>query len=92
VEIFRAGGNFIQIIDGHLDSKLRGWGFHFEFDFNESLPNFAFSLGIGSGKITNVYSEPELRIWRWFGTNVNEGRNREFFIVFYALHYRFPVF
>ncbi|TVQ45630.1 MAG: hypothetical protein EA362_08680 [Saprospirales bacterium] len=92
IETFQAGGSFIQIIDGHMDSRLRGWGLEFEFDFNKSLPNFSFSMGLGGGRITNTYSDPVLRVNRWFGgNNIVSGRNMEYFIIFYTVHYRLPI-
>ncbi|TVR79810.1 MAG: hypothetical protein EA409_08765 [Saprospirales bacterium] len=92
VETQRANGNFIQIIDGHLDSKLSGWGLQFDLVFNEDLPNFSLSMGLGMGNITNVYSNQDIVVNRFFGDNVNAIRNGEYILFFYALHYRLPLF
>ena len=93
IETFQAGGSFIQIIDGHMDSRLRGWGLELDFDFNKALPNFSFSMGLGIGRITNTYSHDELAVNRWFEpNNVRAGRNMEYIIIFTGVHYRFPLF
>lgn len=92
VEMERANGSFIQIIDGHLDSKLRGWGLQVDLVFNKELPNFSFSMGLGSGRITNVYSNQDIVVSRFFGDNVNTARNRGYLLHFYSVHYRLPLF
>ena len=91
--IIRAGGNFIETVEGHMDSKMRGWGVEFEFDFNQSLRNFSFSIGLGSGRISNDYSHEELIILDvWLDNEFSSGSGFGYFIFFYSIHYRFPLF
>ena len=93
IETFQAGGSFIQIIDGHMDSRLKGWGLEFDYDLNKALPKVSFSIGLGIGRITNTYSNDELAVNRWFEpNNVRAGRNMEYFIIFTGIHYRLPLF
>lgn len=89
VESVRAGGSFIQIIDGSLNSSLSGWGLQLDFDMQKELPDFYFSVGLGRGRIVNEYTDPELEISRFFGINVNPGRSRDYVIIFFGVHYRF---